>query len=63
MLLYSPGQHPQNAREKFDIVNDFKVVMLYLEQNIGDNYQKRPEEVEEEPLLNGFDVEGHWEAL
>ena len=39
------------------------MLCFYLEENISDNYQERPEEVEEEPLLNGFDVKGDREVL
>ena len=39
------------------------MLYFYLEENIKDNYQERPEEVEEEPLLNGFDVKGDREVL
>ena len=39
------------------------MLCFYLEENISDNYQERPEEVEEEPLLNGFDIKGDREVL
>ena len=36
---------------------------LYLDQNIRDDDQEGPEEIEEKPMLNGFDIRTDREAL
>ena len=35
---------------------------LYLDQNIRDDDQERPEEIEEEPMFNRLDVRADGEA-
>ena len=48
---------------RYIITWNIEMLYFYLEENIKDNYQERPEEVEEEPLLNGFDIKGDREVL
>ena len=63
MFFFHPSR-PQNAREESVwLFNLYNFPFYNLDHDVGDDDEEGPEEVEEQPVFDGFDVGTDRQAL